>query len=150
MNEEKTEAARMQLIKSAYGRVWEVLEPFHHYNGLIKVDAVIQDDSDAHAVWSDLDDAGVLEFIPGEEDPQMYFRLKSLGGIDNNNGWTNIFSERDMPRAPGNYRFIKFEKGIIKHTTFADDAYLKKFGHWLYEYHQFTHYERVNNLSPLF
>lgn len=150
MNEEKTEAARMQLIKSAYGRVWEVLEPFHHYNGLIKTNEVVELSEGAVDVYLDFGAAGIIEHIPNEEDPQMYFRLKSLGGIDNNNGWTNIFSERDMPRAPGNYRFIKFEKGIIKHTTFADDAYLKKFGHWLYEYHQFTHYERVNNLSPLF
>lgn len=142
-----TEEARMNLVRSAYGTVWPALEPIHAYNGLMKS---FEMPEDAIEIYMDLAQVGLIEHVKGDEDPHMFWRLKSLAGIDDNNGWVKIFSHRDLFLPPGSYRLIRWDNGIVKGGVEVTSDYLRKFGSMVYDYHQPTHYERVNDKMPLF
>jgi len=64
---------------------------------------------------------------------EEYFRIDSLQGIEDNNGWTKIESIDDLPKEKGFYLFLSG----IGHTTYgvedvnyAPEWFVKKYTHW--------------------
>jgi len=51
-----------------------------------------------------------------------------------NNGWTKIFSEKDLPKKEGWYRTIDCNSRYVNHTVFFDlqepERWLSSFSHW--------------------
>lgn len=66
-----------------------------------------------------------------------HYRPKSLKGIENNNGWTKIFSEKDLPK-DGHY-FVTYKNGNIsdlpKESSIVGDDY-----YWV---ENITHYQPI-------
>lgn len=71
----------------------------------------------------------------GKSGRDIIYRPKSLSGIENNNGWTRIESEDDLPKKLGEYHIInrwgnrsRFVVRCLK--TLVDDWNRDKFTHW--------------------
>jgi len=77
--------------------------------------------------WADVE----LEFVGM---PCYLLRPKSLHGIETNNGWTKIESEKDLPAEDGNYIFWAgtdkhLENQYQYHTSRSEDFFVW-FSHW--------------------
>ena len=76
----KNKEAKQEAIKKAYGRFYNEKH-------------IRSDGSMSEVIWKHLEvDLEYDDFSTG------YFRPKSLSGIDDNNGWTRIESEADLPK----------------------------------------------------
>ena len=79
-----------QKIKEAYGEYWEVLKETIDENGY---------SHNKHKGCTTVLKPNLsVEFIVYKDK----IRPKSLQGIENNNGWTAILSEEDLPKTRGN------------------------------------------------
>ena len=75
--------AKKEAIKKAYGEYWEKLEYFINKDGW---------------AYNYFEEIGI-EIFGSEADfkNSIFWRPKSLQGIENNNGWIKIESEADLP-----------------------------------------------------
>ena len=76
--------AKQEAIKKAYGEYWEKLEYFINKDGW---------------AYNYFEEIGI-EIFGSEADfkNSIFWRPKSLQGIENNNGWIKIESEADLPK----------------------------------------------------
>lgn len=82
----------------------------------------------------------VLGEIETSDHLYMAFRPKSLSGIENNNGWINIESEKDFPTKDNN-RYWIIKNGEIKMFHWEKGETLNVAA-WLYT---ITHYQIIEN-----
>ena len=76
--------AKQEAIKNAYSEYWENVKDYVDENGWI-------DNSIPKFTF------GQLKNLDLEYKNDVFFRPKSLQGIENNNGWIKIESEADLP-----------------------------------------------------
>ena len=76
--------AKQEAIKNAYGEYWENVKDYVDNDGWI-------DNSIPKFTF------GQLKNLDLEYKNDVFFRPKSLQGIENNNGWVKIESEADLP-----------------------------------------------------
>ncbi|WP_312306579.1 hypothetical protein [Chryseobacterium sp.] len=125
-------------IKEAYGDYWDVLRKYIdedgriHYNDIRFV---------ANGAIKELD---MIE-------PELFLKLiypKQLEGIRNNNGWTKIESEEDLP-VSGEYRVIS-----LQYSKSINAKYARSSNTWLpigtddRRFIEVTHYKRIIEDKP--
>ena len=73
-------------------------------------------------------------------------RLKSLQGIEDNNGWIKIESESDLPKEKGNfYTMDRFYETNPCMEFFDPDNLVSMNERWMY---RFTHYQPIIKPKP--
>ena len=76
-----------------------------------------------------------------------FIRLKSLQGIENNNGWIKIESKADLPKEDDNKMFLvgfMFESGFQqRHGILSYDGLVS-----VYLFEKFTHYLPIDKNEP--
>jgi len=77
---------KQEKIKEAYGEYYEHFKPYLQENGELALSNI---DSE---LWEIVDELDFVSFRNG------YSTLKSLQGIEDNNGWIKIESEEDLPK----------------------------------------------------
>ncbi len=118
------EEAKQQAIKNAYGKDWVNLEKYHIKDGWFEIYDLVTESDFMELNENDFD-------IIGEESK---CRLKQLQGIENNNGWIRIESEKDLPKEPCKIwvRSLEFEEiVIIKFTNSFFTPIHKTCTHWM-------------------
>ena len=90
--------AKQEAIKNAYGEYWEKVKDDVDNDGYI-------DNSIPKFRF------GQLKNLDLEYKNDVLFRPKSLQGIENNNGWVKIESEKDLPKVSGLYFGKDYEFG---------------------------------------
>ena len=79
-------------------------------------------------------------------------RPKSLSGIEDNNGWTSILSEDDLPKEEGSYfTLTNYSKEIIErdYPIFSKSMTIEDENKWWLE--NITHYQKIVKPSkPIF
>lgn len=73
-------------IKEAYGEYFELLKEFIHENGEIALSNV------DYELWEIIEELDFVSLKNG------FSVLKSLQGIENNNGWIKIETQADLPK----------------------------------------------------
>lgn len=72
------------------------------------------------------------------------WRLKSLRGIENNNGWTKIESTDDLPKEQGFYNFIKIN-GDLDRAFFSPGLFEKQTSEY------YTHWRPISDIpKPIY
>ncbi|OPC51499.1 hypothetical protein BAY06_03995 [Elizabethkingia anophelis] len=139
------ETPKEQAIKAAYGEHWGKVKDYVNENGWC----------DFKAVFGDIGNGKGLEGIELETvdnyDPKYCYwkRPKSLSGIENNNGWTRIESEEDLPK--DDYFGDLFEVGFLDESGFFHHERKRcsfKSLKWMYEKKLITHYQPVQVPKP--
>ena len=115
--------AKQEAIKKAYGEYYIHAD----INGWIKYGMYCPSDFGIED-YDELDTIGI-------------WRCKSLKGIENNNGWTRIESEADLPKE-GNYFVVK-NKTVIETSYFMPDNDFS-----LIEWRNITHYQPIEKPKP--
>ena len=143
------ETPKEQAIKAAYGEHWERVKDYVEDNGWIELYS--------YNCYTDTVHTDLTEELPflkelGYERKYYnngythYVRPKSISGIENNNSWTRIESEEDIPDDDKLYdsglmsvdgNFIQEEKRHAYKT-------LK----WLFQRKLITHYRKVDTVPP--
>ena len=90
----KTLKAKQEAIKKAYGEYWENVKDYVDNDGWI-------DNSIPKFTF------GQLKNLDLEYKNDVFFRPKSLQGIENNKGWIRIESKDDLPKEEGNYFIVR-------------------------------------------
>ena len=128
---------KQEAIKNAYGEYWEQLTTetkqiallnngWLHYN-------LITDDTGT-----------LLNCIEMERDID-YYRPKSLQGIENNNGWIKIESEKDLPKVSGLYFGKDYEFGTdMMYFDFETKKWEDSNGYL----QNVTHYQPIKKPKP--
>lgn len=93
-------------IKQSYGEHWEIVKDYVDENGWIKDDKKALRYHLVYEVFKDKMDIEITSFSPK-------VRLKSLQGIENNNGWINIESEDDLPKQTNNLWLLANDGSLI-------------------------------------
>ena len=86
--------AKQEAIKKAYGEYWENVKDYVDNDGWI-------DNSIPKFTF------GQLKNLDLEYKNDVFFRPKSLQGIENNKGWIRIESKDDLPKEEGNYFIVR-------------------------------------------
>ena len=117
--------AKEKAIREAYGEHWESLKNYHEGNGYLNLDPEF-----------DYSEMGI------EKDYRGIFRHKSLSGIETNNGWIRIESDKDNPIEGGCYWCLCYEEVKIV-------SYSCKLNTWLSS--GVTHYQPIiKPLKPIY
>ena len=86
--------AKQEAIKNAYVEYWENVKDYVDNDGWI-------DNSIPKFTF------GQLKNLDLEYKNDVFFRPKSLQGIENNKGWIRIESKDDLPKEEGNYFIVR-------------------------------------------
>jgi len=105
-------------IKEAYGEYWEQVKNHICQNGFLKITDVKD-----HNINDEIFNLSI-DVI---ESPRR-IRPKSLQGIENNNGWISILSEKDLPNLANFYWVIDKNKQI--HQVHYEDITLEYCTHY--------------------
>ena len=71
------------------------------------------------------------------------YRPKQLQGLENNNGWTTIESETDLPKETNTYHFISRHTGKMMKDYFTCDS--KVSGHKNCFFKLYSHYQSIKD-----
>ena len=123
----KTLKAKQEAIKKAYGEYWENVKDYVDNDGWI-------DNSIPKFTF------GQLKNLDLEYKNDVFFRPKSLQGIENNNGWIKIENEADLPKE-NTWCFIISKIAGITHGEFL----IKNKDFWLTDA---THYQPIEKPKP--
>jgi hypothetical protein len=129
---------KQEAIKRAYGKYWK------DYGHLADEDGFIFQ-SDLFFPDTEMKKAGTEIEIKAVEHKHKWsnikWRPKSLSGIENNNGWTKIESEDDLPKTADRY-YVK--------DKFREDPYIAVFEEALKEkwLEIITHYRSIEKPKP--
>lgn len=127
---------KKEVIKEAYGEYWIRLTEFQKNFALSGGGYVqIGYNPEQTQLFIDMKRSGLFDLQPT--------RPRSLRGILNNNGWTKIESEKDLPQDI-NYAYvvakdkeILFKSGVSKSTV-----------DYLYATGKITHYQQIGEFKP--
>lgn len=126
---------KQEAVKQAYGSQYDFLKPDE--NGWFKDDVL--GNSEELSVW-------VLSECERKwnDDNELVWRLTSIAGIEDNNGWIKIESEDDLPTYD-EYCWIEPQKDrfIIAWYNYTDTYFYDNQGNkWLWR--GITHYQPIN------
>lgn len=127
----ETNELKQKAIEAAYGKYWEINKENIDENGWINC-----------FLFPELAGSGVQE----DSECGFFVRPKSLQGIETNNGWISVLSEKDLPKERTFvWCMVKNEKEPILAFT-----YTGQFGDYFfhdapnnYEWKQVTHYQPI-------
>lgn len=115
-------------IKEAYGKYYPQLK-----------DAI--DENGWSSNWNHFASVETILFAKEDiEKSKGKWRLKSLQGIEDNNGWVKIESEDDLPKESGDYYVI--HSGSINYYPMAEKELFIK---WIGVY---SHYQPITKPQP--
>jgi hypothetical protein len=143
------QTTKEEVIKEAYGEYYEIAKQFVDENGWI--DRFKQSYYLNIGNWG-LVDPPIIKNILGFNDSagiQIYndkWRPSILRGIENNNGWTKIESEEDLPKEDVMYK-LGFFKSSDKFYQDSNLCNLKTALCALRESH-YTHYRQISEFKP--
>ena len=100
--------AKQEAIKNAYGEYWENVKDYVDNDGWIN-------NSIPKFTF------GQLKNLDLEYKNDVFFRPKSLQGIENNNGWIRIESEDDLPKESFNYWIFQSDLRAVTMKDFYDN-----------------------------
>ena len=120
--------AKQEAIKKAYSEYWEKVKDYVDNDGYI-------DNSIPKFTF------GQLKNLDLEYKNDVFFRPKSLQGIDNNNGWIKIESEADLPNNEKVWICANNNKVLLS---------LKTVLNWILKNHdnKITHYQPIEKPKP--
>jgi len=122
--------AKQDKIKEVYGEHWESIKDFVDENGRLKV---IWGHISFYPQYAKL--ASAIKNSNIEFEGDYYARPKSLQGIEDNNGWTKIESEDDLPKEKGLIcEFLNKNKKTATYVSvdrvYDKDWFLRRYTHW--------------------
>ena len=124
--------AKQEAIKNAYYEFWENVKDYVDENGWI-------DNSIPKFTF------GQLKNLDLEYKNDVFFRPKSLQGIENNNGWIKIESEKDLPKVSGLYFGKDYEFGTdMMYFDFETKKWEDSNGYL----QNVTHYQPIEKPKP--
>ena len=124
--------AKQEAIKKAYSEYWEKVKDDVDNDGYI-------DNSIPKFRF------GQLKNLDLEYKNDVLFRPKSLQGIENNNGWIKIESEKDLPKVSGLYFGKDYEFGTdMMYFDFETKKWEDSNGYL----QNVTHYQPIEKLKP--
>ena len=124
--------AKQEAIKNAYGEYWEKVKDDVDNDGYI-------DNSIPKFRF------GQLKNLDLEYKNDVLFRPKSLQGIENNNGWVKIESEKDLPKVSGLYFGKDYEFGTdMMYFDFETKKWEDSNGYL----QNVTHYQPIEKPKP--
>lgn len=125
-----------EVIKEAYGEYWVRLTDFQRNFALNEGGHVqIGYNPEQTQLFIDMKKSGLFDLQP--------MRPKTLLGIHDNNGWTKIESEKDLPQDINHVyvvardKEILFKSGVSKSTV-----------DYLYATGKITHYQQIQEFKP--
>ncbi len=130
---------KQEAIQQAYGKHWDIVSGLCDENGWIKDDKKGLRYFLVYEAFKEQMEIEVSSFSPK-------VRLKSLQGIENNNGWIKIESEADLPKT-GEYDMSSFK--LIYWTNnglYYSEDYKRHKLH--YESLEITHYQLIPIEKP--
>ena len=125
---------KQEAIKEAYGEYWEQVKVFVDENGWV----FFSDDENILRLNFQQKDNISTEKTDVES---WKWRPKSLQGIENNNGWIKIESEKDLPEGLG-VHFVANLRDVRVHP--ATSYQVKE----LYKVNFATHYQPIEKRKP--
>ena len=124
--------AKQEAIKNAYSEYWEKVKDCVDNDGYI-------DNSIPKFRF------GQLKNLDLEYKNDVFFRPKSLQGIENNNGWIKIESEKDLPKVSGLYFGKDYEFGTdMMYFDFETKKWEDSNGYL----QNVTHYQQIEKPKP--
>ena len=124
--------AKQEAIKKAYSEYWEKVKDYVDNGGYI-------DNSIPKFTF------GQVKNLDLEYKNDVFFRPKSLQGIENNNGWVKIESEKDLPKESGLYFGKDYEFGTdMTFFDFETKEWEDSNGYLL----NITHYQPIEKPKP--
>ena len=124
--------AKQEAIKNAYGECWEKVKDYIDNDGYI-------DNSIPKFTF------GQVKNLDLEYKNDVLFRPKSLQGIENNNGWIKIESEKDLPKVSGLYFGKDYEFGTdMMYFDFETKKWEDSNGYL----QNVTHYQPIKKPKP--
>lgn len=122
-------STKQEIIKQAYGERWEFVKDYVDENGWFP-DSILGD-----AIWvlSECE----REFINNE----LHWRITSLKGIEDNNGWIKIESYQDLPKETGHY-WVKRGREIGVNYIIVPESFHSCF------LANLTHYKPIEKPKP--
>ena len=124
--------AKQEAIKKAYSEYWEKVKDYVDNDGYI-------DNSIPKFTF------GQVKNLDLEYKNDVFFRPKSLQGIENNNGWVKIESEKDLPKESGLYFGKDYEFGTdMTFFDFETKEWEDSNGYLL----NITHYQPIEKPKP--
>lgn len=75
-----------------------------------------------------------------------FLRLKSLQGIEDNNGWIKIESEEDLPTETNTYHFTSRHTGKMMKDYFTADSKVSGFRNCFFKL--YSHYQPIKDPEP--
>lgn len=135
-----------EAIKEAWGSFYEIGKP--DANGWVRMSTATNKEVRDHFLSNeDLYDSKVEE-LP--DSYKTFFRLKTLSGIEDNNGWIKIESEADLPTDKSlHYDICRLKEGEL---FLSDKAigYSNLMRHW-YQGELLTHYKPTDKvIRPIY
>lgn len=128
--------AKEKAIRKAYGEYWDQVKEF------VNTDGWIYNNSTNFR----LDNTGIQQEY---DSYNLKFRPKSLGGIENNNGWIKIESEDDLPKLKPEEELLCFIKslddGRVGIGIYSFGMFKTVFRN---EYNNVTHYQPIIKPKP--
>ena len=127
---------QQEAIKKAYSEYWEKVKDYVYNDGWI-------DNSIPKFRF------GQLKNLDLEYKNDVFFRPKSLQGIENNNGWIKIESEEDLPKEYGEYYFRTTYNNMITYSGWYSSSDKKFYdrNHY-FEIIDVTHYQPIEKPKP--
>lgn len=134
-------------IKEAYGYYWEQVKDYVDENGWCSEPTTFKIATLFFCMNYECITHGNVK-----NNYMKYWRPKSLQGIENNNGWIKIESEKDLPKE-NNLDCYVFRNGEVEMATFDNET--KKFYDFETSYDRrlkyVTHYQPiVKPLNPIY
>ena len=132
---------KQEKIQEAYGEHWDKVKDFVDKNGWVEFTWTGRESwrGVSHSFLNISDE--LIDRADHYGTGNYKWRLKSLNGLENNNGWIKIESEADLPKK-------EYETFLIytsKTKTQAVDVFYKNKAGWWME--KVTHYQPI--ISPL-
>ena len=114
---------KQQAIKAAYGEFWEQVKDFVDENGwVIKYRFNPFSENTEIDRRKELNIEGFFEYKTYFNGNEISVRPKSLAGIETNNGWISILSEKDLPKDEKDIEFWILDDGEIIHAQFMHES----------------------------
>ncbi|MCT3800623.1 hypothetical protein HZQ61_02915 [Elizabethkingia anophelis] len=142
------ETPKQQAIKAAYGEHWSIVKNDVDVNGWLHSKELFGDKG------RNLNLTGLTLITKNQYDPyQCYYKRPiSLTGIENNNGWTRIESEEDLPKEKGDYWVVWNGKIIVQYwlrdnpdNPYNDMVQNNQVFSWM---QAVTHYQPIETPKP--
>lgn len=120
---------KQEAIKQAYGEHWNEVKDYVDENG-----------------YANLDYSFTYEDIGLELQENGNWRPKSIQGIETNNGWIKIESEKDLPTERDMNDTLVIDKNGIMETVSSNTLkWVYSRNHWINYY---THYQTIAKPKP--